>query len=526
MIKTPFLKFVSISAMTLAMASGVAISGNITKNPFEESIAGGGRNIMRTADGGLVSTYSMPNGSRLELIFSTSSDNGVNWKNTTVKGLTGEVKQSAIDSNFQGSYIAFTEIQNGLAVGKVAFSSAPFSDDLGFSVSQPVTPEGVDARDTFIQASRKGWGNLSDQGRETVAYGWQDRDSKSLYIGVSMDGRTFPMAKKVVDDPYATSGPAVAIRGNFVIATYQTTNPAFAPADIAKEVVVGRSYPAWIESWDGGTTWSSPKPLFGSRSSDYPVVKVESQPGQFDNLRLTGGTTQPNSPTLNWGGCCASSRPSGISSRSYSRDVLASGGITDDKSVAIENAELASELQRSDDLTFVQSSMSMEGFAASGREGEVSVVSFRRIEPDAEWTHVIANNKLSDSMQKIETSKPDATTSMFQYSALIDTPIRATTYKEFDDVRGNARLVLAISDDTGKSFKHHMSLSSNELLKLGIESFDKNTIFSASQCLFEDRNGEVFVDILVSHANSMRYARIPVGVNAAKIRKELKIGGI
>lgn len=522
--KNSFLKVVSLPALILFMASGAAVGESIAQKPFEASIAGAGRNIMRTADGGLVSTYSIPNGARLELIFSTSTDNGENWKNTTIKGLKGSVKQAAIDSNFQGSYLAFTEVQNGVTVGKIAFASAPFSDDIGFTVSQPVTPAGVEAQDTFIQASRKGWGALSDQSRETVAYGWQDAKSKSLYIGVSKDGRTFPVAKKVVDDPFATSGPAVAIRGAFVIATYQTTNPAFVPSDIPKEAAAGRAYPAWIESWDGGETWSQPKPLFGNRSSDYPVVKIESEPGQFQNLRLTGGTSQPNSPTLNWGGCCASK--SGVSRNSYSRDVLPLGSGTDDKSVSVAGDGITDDLKRSDDLTFVQSSMSTEGWTAGSQQGEVSVVSFRRIEHDAEWTHVIANNKLSDSMQKIETSKPDASTSMFQYSALIDTPIRATSYKEIDAASGNTRLVLAISTDTGKNFKHHLSLSAGDLLKSGIEGFDKDTIFSASQCLFEDRNGEVYVDILVSHAGAMRYARVPIGVNAAKIRKELKIGGL
>jgi hypothetical protein len=493
-------KPVSLSALTLVVASGLAFGASFFGRISLESIDCGGRNIMRTADGGLVSTYSVSEGQGLDLAFSASRNNGESWNETIVRGIAGKVRQAAIDSNFQGSYIAFTEERDGVNVGRIAFVSAPFTDKPAISVSEAVTPANVEARDTFIQASRKGWGNLSDQNRETVAYGWQDKNSKSLYIGVSKDGRNFPQAKKVVEDTYASSGPAVAIRGNFVIATYQTTNPA------------------WIESMDGGESWSAPKPMFGLTSADYPVVKVKTQPGMYNNLRLAGGTTQPNSPILNWGGI-------DTLNDSGSRDASDSGA-AEDKSLSAaemphsEHAGVA-DVGPDDDITFVQTSMM--GTNSAGRKGEVSIVSFRQIKPNAPWTHVIANNKLSDSKQNAETSKLGVSTSHFQYCALIDTPVRATTYKESGN--GTPRLVVAVSTDTGKVFNRHASFSPDALSKLGIVGFDGSVIFSASRCLFEDRNGDVYVDLLVSQGNSTRYARLPIGVNARQLRASEKPSG-
>ena len=507
-------KPVSLSTLSLLMASNTALSADSLSQLAKESIDGAGRNIMRTADGGLVSTYSIVNGERLDLVFSASLDNGESWNETVVKDVNGTVRQAAIDSNFQGSYIAFTEERDGLNVGRIAFASAPFADKPEIIVSDAVTPAGVEAKDTFIQASRKGWGNLSDQDRETVVYGWQDEVSKSLYIGVSKDGRSFPQAKKVVQDAYATSGPAVAIRGNFVIATYLTTNPTFAPVDVANKDGSMRSYPAWIESMDGGQTWSAPKPLFGSKSADYPLVEVQAASGQYDNLRLSGGTTQPNSPILNWGGINARSAGG-------SRDASSSKA-DDDKSVSAAPVTTGvGEVGPDDGITFVQTSMMASG--SVGRNGEVSIVSFRQIQPNAKWTHVIANNRLSDSNRDNETSTMDAPTSHFQYSALIDTPVRATTYKEADN--GDPRLVVAVSTDTGKVFNHHVSFSANALSELGVKGFDATAVFSASQCLFEDRDGDVYVDLLVTQGGDTRYARLPIGVNARQLREAEKPDG-
>jgi len=455
---------------------------------------------MRTADGGLVAAYSVSEKGRLQLVFSRSTDNGKSWSDVIVPAAGGDVKQAAIDSNFQGSYIAFTQQSGGTTAGRIAFASAPFGSDPSLVVSERVTPAGVEPNDTFIQASRKGWGNLAADDRETVVYGWQDGKSKSLYIGVSPDGRTFPMARKVVDDPFAVSGPAVAIRGKFVIATFQTKDPAMAPADVS---ATGRAYPAWIESFDAGKTWSTPKALFGLRTADFPAANVEVRPGAFKAVRLAGGTSQSNSPSLNW----ATSRDDDSSEEAEDKTVPRAGD-------AVRSPQTAGG------TTFVQSSLM--GVDSEGRRGEVSVVSFRPIEPSAKWTHVIAHNKLTQiaSRQSPTVSLADASASQFQYSALIDTPVRATLFQEHDPGTDQSRLVIAVSTDTGKSFDRHVSFSAAELARLGIPQLGKDTIVSARQCLFEDRNGEVYIDLLVTEVSALKYVRLPLGVNASRLRVE------
>ncbi len=165
----------------------------------------------------------------------------------------------------------------------------------------------------------------------------------------------------------------------------------------------------------------------------------------------------------------------------------------------------------------------MKGLHGSDDQGEVSIVSFRHIRPGAKWTHVIANNGLTTDGSRLDrqTSKLNVSATQFQYSALIDTTIRATTYKELDSETGLARIVSAVSTDTGMTFGRHRSFDAADLAKLGAGTFDKDAVFAVSQCLYEDRTGEVYVDVLVGEGTSMRYARLPIGVNAEAVRKEL-----
>lgn len=489
-----------------------ASNGGISANASEKSIDGAGRNIMRTADGGIVAAFGTSKNAGADLVFTRSVDNGQNWDGVVVEEVTGTVKQVAVDSNFNGSYVAFTEESGGRSVGRIAYFSAPFADDPNYVVSPAVTPAGVVPHDTSIQASRAGWGDLADKNRETVAYGWQDARSKGLYIGVSPDGRTFPLAKLVVMDRHATSGPAVAIRGNYVIATYQTTNPLLVPADVPAAMRAGRSFPAWIESTDGGATWTKPAPLFGRSAADFPTTELEVRAGEFQQVRLAGGTRLPNSPILNWA--------SAANFRQFTppnEDKTTAFVDTRSKQPTLKLEEIADRLGGT---TFVQTSMM--GIDVEGRPGEVSIVSFRPIQPSAKWTHVIANNKLTERSDRVtrEISKFTSQGSQFQYSALVDTAVRATIYKELDVETDATRLVAAVSTDTGKTFKHHLSFSQEQLQALGIENFDEATVFAASQCLFEDRDGQVYADIIVSNDAAIHYARVPIGVNAAALRAQ------
>lgn len=485
----------------------------------EASISNAGRNIMRTVDGGIVATFATPGLARSGLTFSRTLDNGANWQSVDFPQVTGDVQQTAVDSNFKGSYIIFTEEVDGELISRMAFTSAPFAEDPAFTVSDRVSPAGVIPHDVYVQASRKGWGQFSDLARETVAYGWQDAETKALYVGVSFDGETFPEAIKVLDDPYAASGPAVAVRGNYVVASYQTTSPDIVPRDVPEEQRMARTYPAWIESMDGGKTWSAPRPVFGHSLADFPVVEVQQPSGEKHYLRLAAGTSLPNSPTLNWG----SSREFGGGTAFSS---LRTRGLSDRASpiapepLPREEVQIASVKDNENGLTFVQTSML--GLGSADDAGEVSIVSFREIEPGAPWTHVVAHNLLTADPNAVDkvTSTLDVSASQFQYSALIDTKIRATSYKELDPVTGDTRLVVAVSTDTGMTFSHHTSFGEPELAAMGITNFGEDGIFTASQCLFEDRDGEVFVDLMISQDGEMHFVSLPTGVNAADLRLE------
>jgi hypothetical protein len=172
-------------------------------------------------------------------------------------------------------------------------------------------------------------------------------------------------------------------------------------------------------------------------------------------------------------------------------------------------------------ITFVQTSMKGLADDGSGETGEVSIVSFREIAPDAEWTHVIANNRLSRNALDVDsrTSVASSQGVQFQYSALVDTAVRATTYQELDS-QGQARFVAAVSTDTGKTFDHHISFSAEELATYGVDNFGAGAVFAASQCLYEDRDGVVHIDVMFSNGDKVKFASIPLGVNAAQLRGE------
>jgi hypothetical protein len=163
----------------------------------------------------------------------------------------------------------------------------------------------------------------------------------------------------------------------------------------------------------------------------------------------------------------------------------------------------------------------MRSIDGDGTQGEVSIVSFRPIEPGAAWTHVIANNRLTANRARVDntTSHLNAQASQFQYSALIDTAVRATTYQDVDPATRQARLVAAVSTDTGKTFDRHISFSREELARYGIVGFGEGSVFAVSQCLFEDRNGEVYVDVLFMRDGEGHFASLPIGVNAAMLRR-------
>ncbi|KHA76783.1 hypothetical protein NC77_22000 [Janthinobacterium lividum] len=458
-----------------------------TLHSTKESVIGGGRTVMRMADGALVATFARAADNGRELAYASSQDNGKTWQTTTVFAADRNgVSHSAIDSNFQGSYIAFVSTSNKQNVARVAYTTDPLSTQRTFSVSDSLMPEDTAPVDGFIQASRAGWGEKADKNAETVAYGWQDARSKNLYVGISPDGKTFPKARKILADPHATSGPSVGIRGQYVIVTYLTTDPAIVPSDVK---AAGRSYQAWIESRDGGNSWTKPQPLFGPTSASYPSIDVTTvlpaKKASIQQARLSGGTNGRQAGILVW-----QATPAGTDAG----------------------------------IVFVLSELS----TSPASNQYVGVVSFRPLTPGATWTHSIAGHPLVlGNAKAIEAyAKPsnrhfalqNAATRQFQYSALVDTPVRSASYLETSKAMGT-RLTVATSKDTGKTFDQVRSFSVAELQKFGLKDFGPDTVFKTSQCLFQDRDGQVYVDVLAhSLKGELQYARLPVGANAQTIQ--------
>ncbi len=475
-----------LSGSTLLAILSCSCFASIAATPIQpSSVLDAGRNVMRTADGGgLVAAFVRGDGLGGTLTYSSSRDNGQTWRDLKV-ATSGKVIESAIDSNFEGAYIAFTEHSGTGVHARIAYASAPLAAELRVELSPAVTPPGVEPKDTFVQASRSFWGTDGGDAGRTVVYGWQDGRTKALYVGVSLDGRTFPMARKTVDDRHAVSGPAVSIHGKRVLATYLTTHPDIVPVDVPASQRQGRAYQAYVESLDGGRSWSKPQPLFGRRSSDYPVVDVEVAASdgsvRVERVRLDRGTAQVNRASLTW--------------------------------VSEEMGEMVS---------FAQSSAG-GGTADGVRVGEVGVVSRKSMKDGAAWNHAVAIQPLKQRrLIGKAAADPSSERSQFQYSALPDSLVRMTTYVEHEKVTGKVRLVMASSTDGGFSFSGVNALDAKALSSYGVPRLSADTVVEVSQCLFEDRDGAVHVDLMVLDQGMLRYVRVPIGVNAAALRESTR----
>ena len=476
----------------------------------QSSIGGGGRNIMRTAEGALISFFAVSTEGQSSLYFLSSTDGGKTWYavSPTTAGKSVGLIHPAVDSNFNGAYMAYIERTKGRSVGKVIYSSNPLAPKKGFVHSDSVTPPLGEVTGTFIAASRVGWGDKPDAAANTVAYGWADESTGDLYVGVSTDGKTFPKAAKVFSSKHVASGPAVTIHGNNVFLTFLTADPAMAPAEL-KRGKDAPLFPAWMESSDAGKTWSNPVPLFGKSVKDFPLLQASEAKGLGTvvkgAVRAAGGSPGWLSSTLVWD---ASAKPSG--------------------------GELIFVVNALSPVTADDGPLTPGSF--DDPENLIGVVSFRRMAPGSKWTHVPSNLELLRTPAGRKTlnntlgplgatlAASNAKGEQHQYSALIDTPVRATTYVERTGSGADAStaIVVASSIDTGKVFDHFAKFDRASLEKLGLPVSGKLMI-DVSQCLFEDRNGEVYVDVLahdLGGANTITYFKLPLGVNAQALREK------
>lgn len=484
-----------------SILAGCASHGTPSPRPLSTgavmgSIVGGGRNIMRSPEGTLITAFAEARPRSTQLYFAGSRDDGQTWYRVASPHLgrhspgTDDGNDPAIDSNVDGAYLAFVDA----GVGRVVYSAQPFANPARFQHSAPLTPAGVAVRHSFVAASRMGWGDRPADSPASVAYGWVDVQNGDIYVGLSRDGRTFPVARRVQSDLGATTGPAVAVHGDYILLMYLSRSARFAPEGL--ESGPEREYQVWMESRDGGQTWSDPTPLFGRTLADFPripTVEVDAAGRRVTREAVVGG----GSP----------------GSREHSQ-ALAWGPTPSEK------------------VIFVMSSLRPlrpDGRTVTDAAGAVGVVSFKPLAPGGAWTHVVANRALTlDSAAPAQPAGPGdarfapagARAELHQYSALPETPFRAVTYVE-SDRGGGTRLVVVLSPDAGKNFNQYIVFGRDELARLGVPELKGRVVIDVSQCLYEDRAGNVYQDVLLldeAGGNALYQLKLPLGVNARSHR--------
>lgn len=429
-----------------------------------QSISGPGRKIMRLSDGRLFASFDvLREGSGTASLLAAR---GVGAALTDVSGpLSGiHARSIASDTGPAGTYVAFVDAASG------AGALARFADPLGtldaVEVFSDLTPAG--AADTFIAASK------GDDTTNSVAYAWRSDEGKTIAVGVSPDGESFTDARTVVQDAHLTSGPSLAVHNDYILLTYLTRNPAFLPAQAAAD----RGYPAWLESWDGGKTWTAPAALFGSAIGDFPkaeeAVRVEER-SSAEPLFAAGGA-----------------RVAG-NSLAWAEDVI--------------GARIF--------ITTEQGLVTREGRQPGEARPTVGVVSFKDLSdgPEARWQSVIA----SEYIQHV--TDPDrGRRTNFQYSALPGSSIRAVAYLE-EGARDGGAITVSVSLNTGRSFDRFVKVDS---ARLGLKSGDP-LHFTTSTCLLVRSGGDVYLDIayLEPQSNRVQLAQVPLEVNVGDLPPSL-----
>jgi hypothetical protein len=113
---------------------------------------------------------------------------------------------------------------------------------------------------------------------------------------------------------------------------------------------------------------------------------------------------------------------------------------------------------------------------------------------------------------------------LHQYSALPLTPLRAVISLEFvSDARGaeHGRITVAYSTDTGKTFPHLVDFDARRLQALGLPRLASDAVIEVSQCLFADRDGEVYTDVFIFNGTDsapVYHAKLPLGVNLKDVK--------
>lgn len=414
-----------------------------------------GHIVMRHVDSALTGILTQDENAEY-LKFLVSKDDGKSWTTTELKGV-GAIGQPAMDANEFGTYVAYVAKDSEGQTGHVMRLDNPMGRPIARN-TPALTPPAANVQYSSIAASRLGL--------KSVAYGWFDPASGAISVGYSSDGMAFPPTKVIAKDKQALFGPAVSIFGKYMVVTYPTTNPLIAPTGSK-----GGAYVAWLESDDGGKTWSQPRALFGKTESQFPSLSVTpSGGGKASSLRLTGlraDDSGSHSQALVWvAGTISTSRVFVTSTLSY---------------------RLPGE--------------------GSDKFSTVGVVSSKLPRKGGAWTHVAANVRPKSGVER-EAGRLEE---FHQYSALPGTPLRVVSFVDRNS-QGEDSIVAVISTDNAKHFSETVRFRASDI---GLAA-DTRLALRSSQCLWRDPDGTVSLDVFVTpdsgSSGEVTHAKVPIGI--------------
>lgn len=408
-----------------------------------------------------------------------SEDFGKTWakKSSNLGARTSGIERfPAIDANINGSFISYVEQSGNISRGYVIHLPNPYESPNEFRVFGPLTPENNVCKHSFISASKSA---------KNIIYGWTDTERGEIYVGHSEDGEKFQPALLINRDEYALSGPAVSIEDNYAALVYQSSNPKFYPKEY--KGLKNKAFPVWMESVDGGKTWSSPSMLLGKSIEDFPSVDVTivSESSKITRTKYRVGNG------------------SNIADRQTSALVWASPTI-DNPLVFFMNSQ-----------TIIDDNGNFEHLNKS--PNCVGIVSFKPSKLGDNWTHVISNK----SVLRDFANSRDKISYDHKYGALPKTTIRVVSYieKEITKNGSSDNLIVMISDNGGKSFDTPVAFNTQSL---GLKE-NQTLIYDSSPCLRSDKNGDVWMDISylktedgIARDGSLYHAALPLPRNVSK----------
>ncbi|MBO6517021.1 MAG: hypothetical protein JJ975_10775 [Bacteroidia bacterium] len=455
----------------------VSLINSVSNESTETALTEGGRHLV-TLSYGINMVYSDANNGNNQIYWTGSDDFGENWKVRSPhlgSHNDGADLYSAIDANASGSYISYIEQQGQQGAGYVIHLPDPFKNPEVFNVYGPLTPPERACKHSFVSASKAA---------PNVVYGWTDVERGEIYVGFSENGTEFNEAQLISQDEYALSGPAVSIEENYAALVYQSANPKFYPSEFDGEH--DKVFPVWMESVDGGKTWSEPAMLLGHSIKDFPKISATlvDQRSKTTKTNLIAGNG------------------SNIGAKQTSALVWAAADINNPL-VFFMNSQTV--LDENNKLKPLDNTRNCAG-----------IVSFKPSQLGGDWTHVISNKSMFANLNSGEKKISHS----HKYSALPKTKIRAVSYIETNasDQATNDQLVVMISDNGGKSFEIPFTFSAESL---GLES-GTSLIYDSSPCLRSDKDGNVWMDIsyhtTINDKEGLYHAGLPIAMN---VKEEL-----